>query len=67
MATSTIESLSGVQRMILGKLTDKWQSAYELRASLATLRALEREGLAKSKETLGSMFSPRVNILWRKI
>ena len=60
--------LSDVQKSILGKMEKgKWYSAYDLKASLASLRAMERTRLVKSKEGLGSVAFPRVCIAWQKV
>lgn len=51
---------------IMTLMTKNWRSSYELGISLNTLQALEKRGLIRSKHNLGSMFSPRTAILWRK-
>ena len=43
----------------------KWHSAYGLQETLGTMQALERRGLVDVRHTIGSMFSPQTNILWR--
>lgn len=49
------------------KLSHKWQSAFGLGVSTATLDALVRRGLAeKRRDSLGSMFSPRTTTYYRK-
>lgn len=42
-------------------------SSYELRCSLSTLRALVKKGKVKSFVTPGYLFSPRTNILFRRV
>ena len=44
-----------------------WSCAYTLRTSLTVLYALERHGLVKCKRGMGAMFSPRTEILFRKL
>lgn len=47
------------------KLSHKWQSAFDLGVSIATLDALVRKGLAeKRRDSLG--FSPRTTMYYRK-
>lgn len=58
--------LSKTQERALSKLSYKWQSAYEIGESIATLNALVRHGLAKSKtDELGYMYSPRTAIYFK--
>lgn len=45
---------------------NEWLSAYEAKASLATLNALVKCGLAESEQFVGSQFFPRTNILFRR-
>lgn len=57
--------LTAVQKVAYEKLSKtEPRCAYELRASLSTLRALVKKGKAKEVETggLGEMFSPRTAI-----
>jgi hypothetical protein len=58
--------LSPTQERAMAKLTQEWQSAYELRESLATLGSLVRKGLAEVKHGYGSMFLPRAEIKYRR-
>jgi hypothetical protein len=52
--------LSPAQQVALARCTAEWQSAYELRASIATLNVLVRHGILQRRmDALGSMFSPR--------
>lgn len=44
-----------------------WYCSYELGASLRTMRALESRDIIQSRHEMGSEFSPRTNILWRKV
>lgn len=58
--------LSPTQQRALSKLTNEWQSVYELKESLPTLNALCQRGLAISyRGGLGSLFNPRVGIAFR--
>jgi len=59
--------LSSIQQRAYDKLTEKHQSAYSLREGLSTLRSLVSKGLAESSSSsLGTMFSPRTAICFRK-
>jgi hypothetical protein len=58
--------LSVPQQKALNKLTDEWQSSYELQVRLNTLYVLVDKGLVERKSLVGYMFSPRNNILFRK-
>lgn len=55
--------LTEQQRYILNKLTREPQSAYDLKCSLATLRALVKKGVAKdvTPNRAGAMYSPRTH------
>jgi len=46
-----------------------WKSAYDVKASMATMEALVKKGWAESKGhgTLGSMYSPRTTVMYRAI
>jgi len=46
-----------------------WKSAYDVRASMATMEALVKKGWAESKGhgSLGSMYSPRTTVMYRAI
>jgi hypothetical protein len=46
-----------------------WKSAYDVKASMATMEALVKKGWAKSKGhgSLGSMYSPRTTVMYRAI
>jgi hypothetical protein len=58
--------LSKAQRETIAKMEmGKTYCARDLRCSRNTLNALERRGLVKSKYTLGYLFSPRTEILFR--
>ena len=58
--------LSKAQRETLAKMeVGTTYCARDLRCSRSTLNALVRRGLAKSKYTLGYLFSPRTEILYR--
>ena len=58
--------LSVPQQKALNKLTNEWQSPYDLHVGLNVLDALVNRGLAERKRELGYLFSPRTNILFRK-
>lgn len=55
--------MTPTQRAVYDRLTNVPQSAYRLRASLATLRALVKLGYARdvTKPGAGGMFSPRTH------
>ena len=59
--------LTAAQQRVLDKLTVDWQTAYNLRARMTTLNALERLGLAERRGhgALGAMFSPTTTIQYR--
>lgn len=61
--------LSKAQQITYEKLTNEPQCSYQLKASLATLRALVRMGYAKdvTKNTLGSMWSPQTTFEFVRI
>ena len=61
-------TLSKTQQKILDVLSEnEWKSAYELKASLATLFALERKGLIERKKNIPFWLGwERTSILWRK-
>lgn len=62
------DKLSPAQERALAKLSDKWQSAYTLQESMNTLDALVRRGLAaRNYGGVGSLFSPRTAIHYRRI
>ena len=58
-----MKHLTAVQLDVLSRLTDQPKSAYSLRASLATLRALVKAGRARdvTPRGPGAMFSPRTH------
>jgi hypothetical protein len=58
--------LSKIQEPTMNKMLDyKWHNAYELRARLSTMLALENMGYVERTNHLGSLFSPRNSILFR--
>lgn len=57
--------LSKLQEQALGKLTNEWQSAYELGFKLCTLNSLADRGLAKRNYGLGSYAFPRSGIKFK--
>jgi len=58
--------LTKAQREVLGRLSDvRGMSSYELSASLSTLRALCRKGLADLTNLNGYIFYPRNNIKFK--
>lgn len=60
--------LSKSQEAALEKMElNKWYCAWDLKVSLATLEALERKGMVKKKQELGSMFYPRLHIKFMKV
>lgn len=65
----TVE-LSDVQRAVLSKMEPgAWYSAAKLKASLASLRAMERVRLVKSRERdkYWAIAQPRFYIEWAKV
>lgn len=50
-------------RMVVGK----WYSAYDLKASLATLNALNKKKLVLRASGHGYLFSPRTSIEFKRI
>ncbi len=52
--------MTEIQLRAFRKLTNKWQSAYTLKESLATLNALVRQDLAVKQTCIGAWWSPRV-------
>jgi hypothetical protein len=61
-----VESLSLAQKKVFSRM-DKavWKSAYDLGASLTTLRCLTSKGFVESKSLPGSIAFPRTSILFR--
>jgi hypothetical protein len=57
--------LTVVQERAYLLLSDKWQCAYELKCSLATLNALVLKGYAERTSELGASFFPRTSINFR--
>lgn len=59
--------LSKTQIAVLEKMApDQWYTAYDLNCSLTTLEALTNRKILEMKGGLGSMFSPRTEIRFRK-
>ena len=60
------ERLSPTQIGVLANLRhiEEPACAYELRCSMATLYGLFSRGLVSRKDELGSLFSPRTNVIW---
>lgn len=59
--------LSAVQKDILKRMhRGRTYTAFQLHASLATLRVLERAGLIVSEEPPGADAAPRTSILWAR-
>jgi len=59
-------NLSKAMQNALNRMGHSWQSAYELKATLTTLKALEKLGLIVSKHEQGHLFFPRTEIKWMK-
>ena len=58
-------AISPNQRVALETLAQRGKcSAYEARLQMRTLEALARKGMAASRGSVGSIFSPTTNILW---
>lgn len=58
--------LTQAQRNVLDRLSDeRWRSAYDLSASLNTLKSLRAHRLVRSRSELGYMAFPRNNIEWQ--
>ena len=57
--------LSKAQQEALDKLTDGWQSAYDMQVRLSTLYSLRGKGLVETQYNVGSFSSPRVCTMWR--
>lgn len=53
------------QKRALLKLTDEWQSAYELQETIPTLEGLVRRKLAEKKLETGYLFMPHNSIMFR--
>ena len=63
-----LRHLSGVQKSVLQKMKKgQAHTANDLHASLATMRALERERLVKPYEPDGAEAAPRFMIKWQKV
>jgi len=62
----TTKKLSRVQEKVLFRLSYEWQSAYDLCTSLATMDALVHKGYAMKQFRLGSCFSSRTSIFYKK-
>ena len=60
--------LTPTQESAYRKLTNEWQSGYDLQESMATLDALVKKGYAKSSGhgSLSSVYSPRTSILYKR-
>jgi len=59
--------LSPAQKQVLVKMeAGKWYSAYDLQVRISTLEALRERGLLDCRSGLGSIFSPRTDVLFRK-
>jgi hypothetical protein len=58
--------LSPKQMSVYLKMDYTWKSAYELRARLDTLQAIVKKGYAEGYYGLGSSFSPRTGIKFRR-
>jgi hypothetical protein len=58
--------LTKTQEIVLNKLNDEWQNAYNLQCSLATLNKLVKLGLVEIKEEVGSLMLPRNCKFFRK-
>jgi hypothetical protein len=58
--------LTSAQVIAHSKLTDKWLSAFDLKCSLNTLRALTKKGFAESKNDSGFLSLPRHCIYFRR-
>lgn len=63
-----MNKLTVTQQIIFDKLDGIGRSAYELKTSLATLRALVRKGYANdvTQKGPGSMFSPQTHFKFTK-
>lgn len=54
-----MKALSKTQEYALSKLTNEWQSAYDIQNSLGTLKSLVKLDLAEIKVQTGHLFFPR--------
>jgi hypothetical protein len=59
--------ITDTQVRALNKLTDKYQSAYQLQEKLNTLNSLVKLKLAQHITSRGSLFFPRTSNLYKKI
>lgn len=60
-------TLSPAQSALLARMTDKWQSAHELGASLGTLNALKARGKVERRYLVGACVMPREATVFRKV
>lgn len=61
------KKLSKAQKVVLNKMNSgQWYTAYDLNCSLTTLESLANRKILEMKSGLGSMFSPRTEIYFRK-
>lgn len=58
--------LSKAQQRAYDKLTDKWQSAYELQERIVTLDILVTKGIADCYAGLGAVFFPQNGMKYRR-
>lgn len=61
-----MKKLTPTQVEVLSRITEMWQSAYELQASRATLNALVKKGLVQRRGGLGAILDPRTSIQYRR-
>lgn len=58
--------LTPAQQVALARCTTDWQSAYDLRATIATLDALVKRGiLQRHTDALGAIYDPRTANYYR--
>jgi len=59
--------LTNTQERAYSKLKDRqYLTAYSLKETIATLKALVNKGVAESKSEIGCLWSPRTSIGFRK-
>ena len=59
--------ITQIQKRTFEKLSEtEWRSSYEIGESLKTLQELAKKKMVKTKYELGSGFSPRTAILWKR-
>jgi hypothetical protein len=62
-----VDKMTAAQKTVYNKMeSGRWYSAYDLKCSLATLRALCNLDYLQVRYGLGNMFFPRTNIEYRR-